>query len=77
MPAWSAFIGWAQQGGSFLYYPDASATACDEYWLEDTNGSARSSTPIMAWNPTMASGTIMMAAFEITLRKVPGGIHSS
>jgi hypothetical protein len=77
MPAWSTFIAWAQQGGSFLYYPDATATACDEYWLEDTNGSTRSSTPIMAWNPALASGALMMASFEITLRKVPGGIHSS
>ena len=79
MHAWQSFIQYAIQGGSFLYYPDASATAFDEYVLDDAGGSARNqsggsySTP--AWNPTM--GARQLSSFELVLRKVPGGLTHS
>lgn len=72
MAAWQVFIQYAQQGGSFLYYPDATGTAYDEYWLEDSGGSARAGSAISAWNPTMSDR--QHAQFELVLRKVPGGL---
>ena len=75
MPAWQAFIDYALQGGSFLYYPDATGTAYDEYWLEDSGGSARnqsSNSQLDAWNPKM--GDRQHGQFELVLRKVPGGL---
>ena len=72
MSMWQSFIQYAHQGNSFLYYPDATGTAYDEYWLEDSGGSARASSPIDAWNPTMNSK--QHTAFELILRKVPGGL---
>jgi hypothetical protein len=75
MASWQAFIQYAHQGGSFLYYPDATGTAFDEYWLEDSGGSARninSNSQLDAWNPTMSDR--QHAAFELVLRKVPGGL---
>ena len=77
MPTWEAFVLYAQQGGSFLYYPDGTGTAYDEFWLEDTGGSGRSQTPIMSWNPTGVKDAKMLAAFELTFRKVPGGMTHS
>jgi len=72
MTGWQAFIDYANTGGSFLYYPDDSASRFDEYWLEDGGGSARNSSVISAWNPRM--GARMLSSFELTLRKVPGGL---
>jgi hypothetical protein len=64
------------QGGSFLYYPDNTGTAYDEYWLEDAGGSTRNYTTAnispAVWNPTM--GARQMSSFELVLRKVPGGL---
>src|SRR5580765_5853190 len=43
MDDWKAFILYALQGGSFLYYPDATDTGTyDEWLLEDPGGSNRS-----------------------------------
>ena len=76
MAAWQTFIDYANQGGSFLYYPDSLGTAFDEYWLEDAGGSARNQTSANAstpvWSPTM--GAHQLSSFELTLRKVPGGL---
>src|SRR6266536_2014 len=42
LPAWQAFINYAHQGGSFLYYPDATDLATfDECWLEESGGSGK------------------------------------
>jgi hypothetical protein len=74
MPAWQAFIDYALEGNSFLYYPDATGTNYDEYWLEDSGGSARnqsSNSQLDAWNPKM--GDKQHGQFELVLRKVPGG----
>jgi hypothetical protein len=38
--AWSSFIAYALQGGSFSFYPDASQSAFTNYWLEDTTWNA-------------------------------------
>jgi len=78
MPAWQAFIDYALQGNTFLYWPDVAGTAYDEYWLEDSGGSARnqdsnSSVQLDAWNPVM--GDRMHGRFELVLRLVPGGMH--
>src|SRR5256885_1445267 len=35
MTAWKAFMNFAQQGDSFLYYPDSTLSAYDEWLLED------------------------------------------
>lgn len=78
VPAWEAFIDYALQGNTFLYYPDATATAFDEYWLEDSGGSVRnqsSDTQLDAWNPVM--GSREHAQFELVMRLKPGGLHSS
>lgn len=75
MANWKAFIQYAIEGGSFLYYPDATGTAYDEYWLEDSGGSVRnqsSNTQLDAWNPTM--GDRQHGQFQLVLRKVPGGL---
>jgi hypothetical protein len=75
MANWKAFILYAIQGGSFLYYPDATGTAYDEYWLDDSGGSVRnqsSNTQLDAWNPTM--GDRQHGQFQLVLRKVPGGL---
>ena len=72
MAMWQTFIQYALQGGSFLYYPDTGGTAYDEYWLEDSGGSARASAAMNAWNPKM--GDRMHATFELVLRKIPGGL---
>lgn len=80
MANWKAFLEYAQQGGSFLYYPDSTARAFDEYWLEDSGGSNRSqsmnstSTSSTNWNPKYSFRTIN--SFEIVMRKVPGGLTS-
>ena len=78
MANWTAFIDYALQGGSFLYYPDATGTAYDEYWLDDSGGSVRnqsSNAQLDAWNPTMSDR--QHANFELVLRKVPGGLTSA
>jgi hypothetical protein len=75
MNAWQAFIDYALPGGSFLYYPDYTGTAYDEYWLEDSGGSVRnqsSDSQLDAWNPVM--GDKQHGQFELVLRKVPGGL---
>jgi hypothetical protein len=72
MAMWQAFIDYALQGGSFLYYPDRTGTAYDEYTIEDSGGSARASQPIDAWNPVMNDR--QHVEFELVLRKVPGGL---
>jgi hypothetical protein len=78
MANWTAFINYALQGGSFLYLPDYSGTAYDEYWLEESGGSVRnqsSNAQLDAWNPTMSDR--QHASFELVLRKVPGGLTSA
>lgn len=72
MANWSTFIKFALQGGTFLYYPDATGTAYDEYWLEESGGSARASEALDAWNPKM--GDRMHSDFELVCRRVPGGL---
>lgn len=69
---WQSFIQYALQGGTFLYYPDATGSAYDEYWVEDSGGSGRASQVLDAWNPTM--GDRQHATFELVLRKKPGGL---
>jgi hypothetical protein len=77
MPGWRAFIDYAQQGGSFLYYPDSTLPDFDEWWLEDSTGSNRSQTSNSSsstnWAPKFAFRT--MAQHELVMRKVPGGLH--
>ena len=72
MAAWQTFVQYAIQGGSFLYYPDSTGTAYDEYTLEDSGGSARSQVALDAWNPKM--GDRQHGQFELVFRKVPGGL---
>lgn len=74
LAAWKSFMNYAHQGGSFLYYPDATGTAYDECWLEDSGGSARSSTGSSsdAWSPNFAFRGF--AEFELVIFKVPGGL---
>jgi hypothetical protein len=76
---WQAFIEYAIQGGSFLYYPDSAATTFDEFWLEDAGGSARNSTSANISTPAWAStyAARNLASFELVLRKVPGGLTHS
>lgn len=79
MANWRAFIDYAQQGGSFLYYPDSTQTAFDEWWLEDSTGSQRSSqsggsSSSTNWNPKYVFRT--MGGFELVMRKVPGGLSA-
>ena len=77
MATWRAFIDYAQQGGSFLYYPDSTLPDFDEWWLEDSTGSSRSQTSTTNspanWNPKFAFRS--MSQFELVLRKVPNGLH--
>lgn len=78
VPAWQAFIDYALEGNTFLYYPDATGTAYDEFWLEDSGGSVRnqdSDTQLDAWNPVM--GGREHAQFELVMRLKPGGLHHS
>ena len=72
MSAWTSFIDYAHQGGTFLYYPDQTGTAYDEYWLEDSGGSGRSSAPLDAWSPDGSDK--QHAMFNLVLRKKPGGM---
>jgi len=75
MSMWEAFVQYALQGGSFLYYPDSTGTAYDEYWLDDSGGSVRNQSTdsqLDAWNPKMSDR--QNAAFELVFRKVPGGL---
>jgi hypothetical protein len=76
MPNWQTFMDYALQGNSFLYYPDNTGTAYDEYVIEDAGGSPRNYTTVNvstpAWNPTM--GARQLSSFELVLRKVPGGL---
>jgi hypothetical protein len=73
MTMWQTFILYAMQGNTFRYYPDATGTAFDEYWLESAGGSARNSdNQLDSWNPTMSDR--QHATFELVLRKVPGGL---
>jgi hypothetical protein len=76
MTNWQTFIQYAIQGGSFLYYPDHTGTAYDEYTLDDAGGSPRNPTTANyatpAWNPTM--GDRQMSSFQLVLRKVIGGL---
>ncbi len=43
--AWQSFMAYALQGGSFQYYPDASQSAFNTWWLEDTNWTAAYKAP--------------------------------
>ncbi len=71
---WDAFFSFALDGGSFLYYPDATASAYDEYTLEDGGGSAINSMGVISWNPKYSFRNV--DEFELILRKVPGGLSS-
>lgn len=75
---WKAFIQYAVQGGSFLYYPDSTGSTYDEWWMEDLGGSARSQmgsgSGSANWNPKYSFRT--MAEFELVMRKVPGGLSA-
>jgi|SRR5581483_335485 len=78
MQNWKAFITYVQQGGSFLYYPDSTGTAYDEWLLEDSGGSQRSQTSSSMvssstnWAPKYVERHL--AQFELVMRKVPGGL---
>jgi len=74
MSAWQKFMQYALTGGSFLYYP--SKGVYDEYWIEDGGGNSRNADAILSWAPAMAQGTKMFSAFELVMRKVPGGLTS-
>ena len=75
---WQPFMAYALQGGSFLYYPDVTQTAFDEWVLEASGGSAPSSTgggdAADAWSPTYSFRGI--SEFELIFRKVVGGLSS-
>lgn len=80
MPAWKAFFNFAQQGDSFLYYPDSTLSGYDEWWDEDSGGSNRSSSSSSSsssstnWAPKYVVRGL--ASFELVMRKVPGGLSS-
>jgi len=73
LQAWDDFISFAQAGGTFLYYPDATDTTtyaeCD---LVDSGGTTRMDLGLDAWNPTYAFRGV--STFELVIRKVPNGI---
>jgi hypothetical protein len=78
LPDLKTFLNYCHQGGSFLFYPDANdISTFVECWLEDSTGSARSSsssssTSSEAWTPTFALRGFV--AFDLVLQIVPGGI---
>lgn len=79
LPYWKLFFDYAMQGGSFLYYPDATASAYDEWLLESSGGSSPSTASSGAdvqdaWSPTFVVRGL--AQFELVFRKVPGGLTS-
>ena len=78
LQAWKDFMNYAHQGGTFLYYPDATLTGYDEYYLEDSGGSARSSMSSSnssdAWSPSYAFRGF--DEFELVLYKVSGGLSA-
>src|ERR1051326_5190580 len=78
LPNWKAFMDSALQGNSFLYYPDvADLSSYDEWWLEDSGGSAPSASGgsvTDVWSPTF--NVRGLASFDLVFRKVPGGISS-
>jgi len=79
MTAWKAFVNYAQQGGSFRYYPDSTLTAFDEWLLEDSGGSNRSQTSSSSSSATNWAPQYVvrgLASFELVMRKVPGGLSS-
>jgi hypothetical protein len=60
---WAAFINYALLGGSFSYYPDATATAFQTWELSDNK-----------FSPTFnARG---LSKFTLRIRQVPGGDFS-
>lgn len=76
---WRSFFDYAHEGGSFLYYPDSTGTAYDEWVLEDSGGSNRSSLSSSSssstnWQPKLAFRGF--DEFELVMRKVPGGLSS-
>jgi len=80
LPAWTAFMSYAMQGGSFLYYEDASQSAFAEWQLEASGGSSPSTSSTGtdasdAWSPSYSSRGL--ASFELYFRKVPGGLSST
>jgi hypothetical protein len=76
LPNWALFMDFVHTGDSFLYYPNSTLTAYDEWWNEDSGGSNRSSSGSSSsttnWAPKyVARG---LASFELVMRKVPGGL---
>lgn len=63
LPAWETFIDFALAGGTFLYYPDATASAYKTFELMDTSFSPRFN----------ARG---LSKFSLKLRLVPDGASS-
>jgi len=63
LPMWAAFFAYAIQGGSFYYYPDATATAFQTFELVDDKVT-----------PQIVSRGMSKLAFKIRL--VPGGLSS-
>lgn len=61
---WQDFLAYAIQGGSFLYYPDATATAYQTWELVDAK-----------FDPKF--GFIGFSKFSLQLRMVPGGASSA
>ena len=63
LAAWQDFIDYALLGGTFAYYPDATASAFQTFELMDTS-----------FSPKFAS--FNLSKFSLKLRLVPGGASS-
>lgn len=70
LPAWSAFMRFAQTGGQFNYYPDADVTTFDICELDDNQG-GRSTRSAQGWTPTRT--TRGHAQFTLNVRIVGNG----
>jgi hypothetical protein len=76
LPNWALFMDFVHEGDSFLYYPDSTLSAYDEWWMEDSGGSNRSDSGSSSSNWAPKYLVRGLASFEVVMRKVPGGLFS-
>lgn len=74
MAAWQSFIQYAIQGGTFLYYPDSTGSAYDEYYLEESGGSAGKNNNSSADTFSPSSVARQLTGFTLKCRLKLGGL---
>ncbi len=70
LPAWRAFMQYAQTGGSFHYHVDADSQDYEIFELDDNQGSSSSSSA-QGWTPKRAFRDF--ASFTLNMRKLGDG----